>query len=80
MTSSKTFLLKVIYALLLSPRSFDLRETDIRADWGDEDTDLANGGEASAHLWEESWDDDDKGDDFAKLLQEELKRVGDGKK
>jgi len=39
-------------------------------DWGDEDTDLAaGGGEASTHLWEESWDDDDTTEDFAKMLK-----------
>jgi len=27
------------------------------------------GGEAKAHLWEESWDDDDTSEDFAKMLR-----------
>ena len=38
------------------------------SDWGDEETDLA-GGEASKHLWEESWDDDDTSEDFAQMLR-----------
>ena len=46
-------------------------------DWPDDQTDLAKGSEAHAHLWEESWDDDDTNDDFAKMLKEELKRVGE---
>jgi 26 proteasome complex subunit DSS1 len=31
------------------------------------------------HLWEESWDDDDENEDFAKQLREELKKVEGGK-
>ena len=38
------------------------------ADWGPEDTEVASG---SAHLWEESWDDDDTSDDFSKQLKYE---------
>ena len=31
---------------------------------------MPNGGaEAKAHLWEESWDDDDTSEDFAKMLK-----------
>lgn len=48
-------------------------------DWGDEQTDLANGGEGGAHLWEESWDDDDTSDDFAKMLKEEIRKVNEQK-
>ncbi|GCB22480.1 putative 26S proteasome complex subunit sem-1 [Aspergillus awamori] len=47
------------------------------ADWPQEETEqgsAANG--ASAHLWEESWDDDDAAEDFSKQLKEELKKVG----
>lgn len=49
-------------------------------DWADDQTDLANGGEANAHLWEESWDDDDTNEDFARMLKEELRRVGQASK
>jgi len=41
-------------------------------DWGDEETDMPNGSsgaEAKAHLWEESWDDDDTSEDFATMLK-----------
>lgn len=38
-------------------------------DWGDEETDLAQGEEANAHLWEESWDDDERNEDFAQILK-----------
>ena len=35
----------------------------------------------NAHLWEESWDDDDEGtEDFASMLKEELRRVDEGGK
>ena len=40
------------------------------ADWPQEETEqgsAANG--ASAHLWEESWDDDDAAEDFSKQLK-----------
>ncbi|CAF9930492.1 MAG: hypothetical protein GOMPHAMPRED_005673 [Gomphillus americanus] len=45
-------------------------------DWGPEDTEVASG---SAHLWEESWDDDDTSDDFSKQLKEELDKVKAGR-
>ncbi|KAF2263975.1 hypothetical protein CC78DRAFT_533578 [Lojkania enalia] len=35
-------------------------------DWPEEDTQLPGG---NAHLWEESWDDDDTNDDFAVQLK-----------
>ena len=41
---------------------------NVDADWGPEDTEVASG---SAHLWEESWDDDDTSDDFSKQLKYE---------
>jgi len=44
-------------------------------DWGAEETEAANGGETTSHLWEESWDDDDTSDDFSTQLKEELKKV-----
>ena len=47
--------------------------TFLQTDWGDEDTDMAQGvgpnGEANAHLWEESWDDDEQNEDFANMLK-----------
>jgi len=45
-------------------------------DWTEENTDLPSG---NAHLWEESWDDDDTNDDFSAQLKEELKKA-DSKK
>jgi len=41
-------------------------------DWSQEDTEVPGG---NAHLWEESWDDDDENEDFSKQLKEELKKV-----
>jgi hypothetical protein len=39
-------------------------------DWPVEQTEAAQGGEdASKHLWEESWDDDDTNDDFSTQLK-----------
>jgi len=35
-------------------------------DWTQEDTELPSG---NAHLWEESWDDDDTSEDFASQLR-----------
>ena len=42
-------------------------------DWTEEETQIPNG---NAHLWEESWDDDDTNEDFAVQLREELKKLG----
>ncbi|RHZ60211.1 proteasome regulatory particle lid subunit SEM1 [Aspergillus thermomutatus] len=36
-------------------------------DWPQEEAEQANGNDA--HLWEESWDDDDAADDFSKQLK-----------
>lgn len=41
-------------------------------DWPDAETSLPEG---NAHLWQESWDDDDTNEDFALMLKEELKKV-----
>ncbi|KAF2746398.1 hypothetical protein M011DRAFT_487184 [Sporormia fimetaria CBS 119925] len=41
--------------------------------WQEEVTQLPGG---NAHLWEESWDDDDADDEFAVQLREELKKLG----
>ncbi|KAK0636753.1 DSS1/SEM1 family-domain-containing protein [Bombardia bombarda] len=49
-------------------------------DWAPEETEAANGTEATQHLWEESWDDDDTTDDFSTQLKEELKKVDASKK
>jgi 26 proteasome complex subunit DSS1 len=39
-------------------------------DWPVEQTEAAQSGEdASKHLWEESWDDDDTNDDFSAQLK-----------
>ena len=35
-------------------------------DWTEEETQIPNG---NAHLWEESWDDDDTNEDFAVQLR-----------
>ncbi|KAF2463161.1 uncharacterized protein BDR25DRAFT_347379 [Lindgomyces ingoldianus] len=43
------------------------------SDWPEEETQLPGG---NAHLWEESWDDDDTNEDFAVQLREELKKLG----
>jgi 26 proteasome complex subunit DSS1 len=37
-------------------------------DWTEEETQIPNG---NAHLWEESWDDDDTNEDFAVQLRSE---------
>lgn len=39
------------------------------ADWNEEETEAAGGSEATKHLWEESWDDDDTSDDFSAQLK-----------
>ncbi|MCJ1314200.1 hypothetical protein MMC25_007880 [Agyrium rufum] len=51
-------------------------------DWPIEETAEAQK-DANAHLWEESWDDDDTNEDFAKELRAELektKKAGGGGK
>lgn len=40
---------------------------DGHIDWGTEDQEVP--GESSAHMWEESWDDDDTNEDFSKQLK-----------
>ena len=45
-------------------------------DWTAEETEAATGGaggDATTHLWEESWDDDDTSDDFSTQLKYVLK-------
>lgn len=49
-------------------RSLNLR-ISFTADWPAEETEAANSGETTKHLWEESWDDDDTSDDFSKQLK-----------
>ncbi|BCR86855.1 proteasome regulatory particle lid subunit SEM1 [Aspergillus chevalieri] len=45
-------------------------------DWDQEEAEKASvAANDNAHLWEESWDDDDAAEDFSKQLQEELKKV-----
>ncbi|KAH8168743.1 DSS1/SEM1 family protein [Sarocladium implicatum] len=44
-------------------------------DWSDKQTEAAQSGGDTKHLWEESWDDDDTTDDFSTQLKEELKKV-----
>lgn len=39
----------------------------VLSDWPQEDAEVP--GEQNAHLWEESWDDDDTSDDFSKQLK-----------
>lgn len=41
-------------------------------DWPPEESEMPG---TNAHLWEESWDDDDTNEDFSKQLKEELKKV-----
>ena len=44
----------------------------MRADWPEEQTEAAqkgSSGDATKHLWEESWDDDDTNDDFSQQLK-----------
>lgn len=36
------------------------------ADWTEEESKVPGG---NAHLWEESWDDDDQNEDFSKQLR-----------
>ncbi|RDW75026.1 hypothetical protein BP6252_06168 [Coleophoma cylindrospora] len=45
--------------------------------WSQEETEVPGG---NAHLWEESWDDDDTSEDFSAQLKEELKKVEAGRK
>jgi hypothetical protein len=41
-----------------------------QTDWEQEDTEAAaSGSDATKHLWEESWDDDDTSDDFSAQLK-----------
>ena len=41
-----------------------------KTDWNAEENEAAGGGaEATKHLWEESWDDDDTTDDFSIQLK-----------
>lgn len=44
-------------------------------DWTKEDTEVPGG---NAHLWEESWDDDDIDKDFATQLKYGVLYLGDG--
>lgn len=39
---------------------------NIKLDWTEEETQIPGG---NAHLWEESWDDDDTNEDFAVQLR-----------
>lgn len=41
-------------------------------DWTEEEAQVPGG---NAHLWEESWDDDDISEDFSAQLKEELKKM-----
>ncbi|KAF8470127.1 DSS1/SEM1 family-domain-containing protein [Kalaharituber pfeilii] len=41
-------------------------------DWQDAETEVPSG---KANLWEESWDDNDRSEDFSAQLREELKKV-----
>ncbi len=38
-------------------------------DWTEEESKVPGG---NAHLWEESWDDDDQNEDFSKQLRYEI--------
>ncbi|KAI9862573.1 MAG: hypothetical protein M1813_004425 [Trichoglossum hirsutum] len=42
-------------------------------DWDTEGAEVSGSG--NAHLWEESWDDDDSSEEFSAQLKEELKKV-----
>ncbi|KAK5140975.1 DSS1/SEM1 family-domain-containing protein [Cryomyces antarcticus] len=54
-----------------------LEEDDEFEDFPVEDwtQDAAGPPAGTTHLWEESWDDDDTSEDFAKQLKEELAKV-----
>jgi len=41
-------------------------------DWPEEDAQVPG---ENAHLWEESWDDDDTNEDFSKQLKAELEKM-----
>jgi hypothetical protein len=41
-------------------------EANLSLDWAEEETQLPGG---NAHLWEESWDDDDTNEEFAVQLR-----------
>ncbi|KOS22419.1 putative 26S proteasome complex subunit sem-1 [Escovopsis weberi] len=49
-------------------------------DWPADQTEAAQDGGDTKHLWEESWDDDDMTDDFSAQLKEELKRVDNARR
>ncbi|RKU48740.1 hypothetical protein DL546_001085 [Coniochaeta pulveracea] len=49
-------------------------------DWPEEETEAAQNGGETRHLWEESWDDDDTTEDFSAQLREELKKVNESKR
>ncbi|KAI9674776.1 MAG: hypothetical protein M1817_001680 [Caeruleum heppii] len=66
-----TFLPRTV--VVVCPRRLALTGRRSPIDWTQEDTEAA--GEDNAHLWEESWDDDDTSEDFSAQLKEELKKV-----
>ena len=53
----------------LASRRRKLNELVMCLDWTVEETEAAKDGEATKHLWEESWDDDDTSDDFSAQLK-----------
>ena len=63
----------------LAPQAQKLQQRDAdtsSTDWTADDATVPGG---NAHLWEESWDDDDDNEEFSKQLKEELKKVEAGK-
>jgi hypothetical protein len=50
----------------LLPHSTEMLTYGLRVDWTQEEAEVPGG---NAHLWEESWDDDDENEDFSKQLK-----------
>src|SRR6266480_5621777 len=50
----------------LLPLSTEMLTHGFQVDWTQEEAEVPGG---NAHLWEESWDDDDENEDFSKQLK-----------
>ena len=56
-------------ALLVHGYALGHVPADKLPDWAKGETEAASGSNATQHLWEESWDDDDTNDDFSAQLK-----------
>ena len=73
--SLKTFLLKVLHIMNLPEDARWVRNTNtwVSTDWTEADAEVPGG---KAHLWEESWDDDDTSEDFSAQLRYDARSTG----